>query len=153
MPELVNSSVGSLAGTSELEGTIVWPLARKNSRNAERISEVFMADRDGMVKKRGHAEDAVRDSEFSIELFARIVHFGAGNGPYCRRIEAAAQEKLRAAAAFGAVGGGLRADSGGAAARPRARPSPTSAPRSSSSRIARIGQAVRSSARRDARGP
>ena len=41
--------------------------------------------------------------EFSIELFARIVHCGAGNGPYCRRIEAAAQEKLGPAGALGGV--------------------------------------------------
>jgi hypothetical protein len=34
--------VGSFDGTSELDGTIVWPFDRKNSRNAERISEVFM---------------------------------------------------------------------------------------------------------------
>src|ERR1700722_14024477 len=42
MPELVNSRVGSLAGTSELDGTMVWPLERKYSRKVERISEVFM---------------------------------------------------------------------------------------------------------------
>jgi hypothetical protein len=29
MPELVNNSVGSLDGTSELDGTMVWPLERK----------------------------------------------------------------------------------------------------------------------------
>ena len=34
MPALVNSSVGSLPGTSELDGTTVWPCWRKNSRKA-----------------------------------------------------------------------------------------------------------------------
>lgn len=38
MPELVNISVGSLPGTSELEGTTVWPRAAKKSRNDWRIS-------------------------------------------------------------------------------------------------------------------
>src|SRR5258705_13470321 len=42
MPELTNSSVGSLAGTSGLEGTMVWPFERKNSRKLERISLDFM---------------------------------------------------------------------------------------------------------------
>src|SRR5688572_27748612 len=37
MPELVNSSVGSLPGTNEAEGTMVWPLPRKNSRKSLRI--------------------------------------------------------------------------------------------------------------------
>src|SRR3954470_19107497 len=43
MPALVNSSVGSLAGTSELDATTAWPLVRKNSRNALRTSAAFMA--------------------------------------------------------------------------------------------------------------
>src|SRR4030095_16444637 len=42
MPLLVNSSVGSLAGTSEDEGTIVCPRAAKNSRKRLRMSAVFM---------------------------------------------------------------------------------------------------------------
>src|SRR5690625_7082437 len=42
MPELVNISVGSLAGTSGAEGTTVWPRDWKNSRNLVRISAVFM---------------------------------------------------------------------------------------------------------------
>src|SRR5687767_13867321 len=42
MPELTKSSVGSLAGTSELEGTMVWPLERKYSRKPERISADFI---------------------------------------------------------------------------------------------------------------
>src|SRR5688500_2648439 len=41
MPELTNSSVGSFAGTSELDGTMVWPLERKYSRKLERISFDF----------------------------------------------------------------------------------------------------------------
>src|SRR5262245_18801675 len=42
MPEFVKSNVGSFAGTSDDEGTIVWPLLLTKSRNAERISEVFI---------------------------------------------------------------------------------------------------------------
>src|SRR5262249_830690 len=45
MPAFVNSSVGSLAGTSELDATISWPLLRKNSRNALRTSAAFIADK------------------------------------------------------------------------------------------------------------
>src|SRR5919109_3182000 len=41
MPELTKSSVGSFAGTSELEGTMAWPLERKYSRKLERISLDF----------------------------------------------------------------------------------------------------------------
>src|SRR5690606_19156759 len=40
MPELVNSRVGSLAGTNGAEGTTAWPRAAKNSRKSLRISEV-----------------------------------------------------------------------------------------------------------------
>jgi hypothetical protein len=44
MPELTNSSVGSLAGTSELEATMAWPLDLKYSRKLARISaEVIVA--------------------------------------------------------------------------------------------------------------
>src|SRR4249919_2515593 len=44
MPALVNSSVGSLPGTSGLEGTMVWPRAAKKSRKSLRISALlFMA--------------------------------------------------------------------------------------------------------------
>src|SRR5205085_10956274 len=43
MPALVNSKVASLPGTSELDGTIVWPLEAKKSRKSLRISAlVFM---------------------------------------------------------------------------------------------------------------
>src|SRR5213075_2490617 len=42
MPELTNSSVGSFAGTSGLEGTMVWPFERKYSRKLERMSLDFM---------------------------------------------------------------------------------------------------------------
>jgi hypothetical protein len=44
MPELVNSMVGSLPGTSGLDRTIVWPLDSKKDRNLERISADFMVD-------------------------------------------------------------------------------------------------------------
>ena len=40
MPALVNSKVGSLRGTSGLDGTISWPFLAKKSRNAARISLV-----------------------------------------------------------------------------------------------------------------
>src|SRR5207248_993802 len=43
MPELTKSSVGSFAGTSELEGTMAWPFERKYSRKLERISLDFIA--------------------------------------------------------------------------------------------------------------
>jgi hypothetical protein len=44
MPELVKSSVGSLPGTSDEDGTMVWPLDWKNCRNFWRISETFIVD-------------------------------------------------------------------------------------------------------------
>ncbi|MET0654567.1 MAG: hypothetical protein ABWX88_01305 [Pseudoxanthomonas sp.] len=37
MPELVNNKVGSLPGTKGADGTMVWPLPRKNSRKSLRI--------------------------------------------------------------------------------------------------------------------
>src|SRR5690606_41579631 len=40
MPELVNSRVGSLPGTSDAEGTTVWPRLLKNSRKSRRMSAV-----------------------------------------------------------------------------------------------------------------
>jgi hypothetical protein len=43
MPELTKSSVGSLAGTSGLEGTTACPFERKYSRKPERISLDFIA--------------------------------------------------------------------------------------------------------------
>src|SRR5262245_46655621 len=39
MPALVNSSVGSLAGTSDDECTRLWPLLSKKRRKSSRISE------------------------------------------------------------------------------------------------------------------
>src|SRR5260370_7646478 len=45
MPALVNSNVGSLRGTSGLDGTISCPLRAKYSRNAERMSLVVCMDR------------------------------------------------------------------------------------------------------------
>jgi hypothetical protein len=50
MPELVNSRVGSLPGTSGADGTMVCPLPRKKSRKSLRMRAVvkvvgvFMAD-------------------------------------------------------------------------------------------------------------
>src|SRR5690606_3491472 len=40
MPELVNSRVGSLPGTSGADGTMVWPLPLKNSRKSLRMRAV-----------------------------------------------------------------------------------------------------------------
>jgi hypothetical protein len=45
MPALVKSRVGSLPGTSELEGTMVWPLDAKKSRKRLRISLLVMNER------------------------------------------------------------------------------------------------------------
>jgi hypothetical protein len=42
MPELVNSRVGSLPGTSGLEATTAWPFDLKYSRKLERMSLDFM---------------------------------------------------------------------------------------------------------------
>src|SRR5262245_4841674 len=42
MPALVNSSVGSFDGTSELDGTTTWRLLFQNSRKAVRTSAAFM---------------------------------------------------------------------------------------------------------------
>jgi hypothetical protein len=42
MPELTNSSVGSFAGTSELDGTMLCPFEWKYSRKPVRISFDFM---------------------------------------------------------------------------------------------------------------
>jgi len=42
MPALVNNSVGSACGTSELEATIWWPLEAKNCRNLSRISALVI---------------------------------------------------------------------------------------------------------------
>ena len=44
MPELVNISVGSLPGTSEDDGTTVWPLLAKKSRKVLRMSATDMAE-------------------------------------------------------------------------------------------------------------
>jgi hypothetical protein len=49
MPELVNISVGSLPGTSELEGTTVWPLDAKKSRKVLRMSATDMTGASGAV--------------------------------------------------------------------------------------------------------
>ncbi|MNL57898.1 hypothetical protein D3C87_1814930 [compost metagenome] len=42
MPELVNSSVGSFAGTRLDERTTEWPFDSKYCRNLLRMSETFM---------------------------------------------------------------------------------------------------------------
>src|SRR5574340_380345 len=42
MPALVNSRVGSLPGTSGLEGTTVWPLEAKKSRKLWRMALLSM---------------------------------------------------------------------------------------------------------------
>src|SRR5450755_3151140 len=61
MPLLVKSSVGSLAGTSGADGTMVCPFEAKYSRNLLRMSAAFMrirsskrtcASRSGRQKKR-----------------------------------------------------------------------------------------------------
>src|SRR3546814_2985150 len=49
MPELVNSRVGSLPGTSGADGTMVWPRAEKNSRKSRRMSEVVRVLGVGML--------------------------------------------------------------------------------------------------------
>src|SRR3546814_6499319 len=49
MPELVNSRVGSLPGTSGADGTVVWPRAEKNSRKSRRMSEVVRVLGVGML--------------------------------------------------------------------------------------------------------
>jgi len=42
MPALVKRSVGSLPGTSGLEGTTVWPLDAKKSRKLWRMALLFI---------------------------------------------------------------------------------------------------------------
>jgi hypothetical protein len=42
MPALVNNSVGSFPGTSELDGNTACPFLRKNSRKLPRISELVI---------------------------------------------------------------------------------------------------------------
>ena len=42
MPAFVNSNVGSLPGTSELDGTAVWPRSAKKFRNAARSSALVI---------------------------------------------------------------------------------------------------------------
>ncbi len=42
MPALVNSSVGSFAGISELEATRVWPFSSKKRRKDSRMSALFI---------------------------------------------------------------------------------------------------------------
>src|SRR3546814_13945669 len=61
MPELVNSRVGSLPGTSGADGTMVWPRSAKNSRKTRRMSEVVrvldvgvMAGVWGLAGETGH---------------------------------------------------------------------------------------------------
>jgi hypothetical protein len=49
MPELVNSSVGSLPGTKLDERTTEWPFDSKKRRNLSRISDAFMMRDEGML--------------------------------------------------------------------------------------------------------
>jgi hypothetical protein len=42
MPALVNSSVGSLPGTSGDDATRLWPISSKKSRNASRTSALVI---------------------------------------------------------------------------------------------------------------
>src|SRR5690242_2469535 len=108
MPELVNIKVGSLAGTSELDGTMAWPRARKKSRKAERISEVFMriAVAGGRGSHRlGANRSATAGWRWMSGKIVGVVHFGVGNTSYCGGGKAAAQEELCPAGAFGGVVG------------------------------------------------
>src|SRR5438445_2763641 len=54
MPALVSSSVGS-SGTSDDDGTIVWPRRAKKSRNVRRMLEAFI----GAAPLAGAVEDLV----------------------------------------------------------------------------------------------
>src|SRR5690606_25544013 len=69
MPELVKSSVGSLPGTSDAEGTMVCPFDWKNCRNFWRISEDFMLDEPGFRRIFDYRGSAVR--RYSRRLPAR----------------------------------------------------------------------------------
>src|SRR3546814_13841963 len=61
MPELVNSKVGSLPGTSDAEGTIAWPRAAKKARKSLRITAVvFMG---GGRRAVGAGRHAARPTE------------------------------------------------------------------------------------------
>ena len=101
MPELVNSSVGSLPGTSELDGTIVWPLRAEELEECLADFGRFSSDRRLETARRLESQNAdtpriARPTSARVlnrNSSARIVHYGAGNGSYCRRIEAAAQEE------------------------------------------------------------
>src|SRR5690606_16870964 len=55
MPELVNSRVGSLPGTSGADGTMVWPLEAKKSRKSRRMPAVLMSGGVVMLAKAGVA--------------------------------------------------------------------------------------------------
>src|SRR5919109_1222375 len=68
MPELTKSSVGSFAGTSELEGTMVWPLERKYSRKLERISLDFMQTDDSTaLRKKPGAPRSLRKLPLCVD--------------------------------------------------------------------------------------
>src|SRR5690348_3958504 len=93
MPALVNSSVGSPCGTSEEEGTILWPRAWKYSRKRRRISEPvsilisypagIMAVRTSMADKVGvHRVAAL--AKVSIGTVDRALHGRAGINPDTR---------------------------------------------------------------------
>src|SRR5688500_16939218 len=66
MPELTNSSVGSFWGTSGLEGTMVWPLERKYSRNELRISFDFIASFYCSAEKARSAGRPLREAPLGV---------------------------------------------------------------------------------------
>ena len=67
MPALVNSSVGSLPGTSELDGTTVWPFLRKNSRKLARISALVI---ESLVRIAFHAIPVVFAVRLTVDVQA-----------------------------------------------------------------------------------
>src|SRR3546814_827802 len=81
MPELVNSRVGSLPGTSGADGTMVWPRAEKNSRKSRRMSEV--------VRVLGAAELQ------AVEGIAASVLAGHTGGEEEQRLEAGMGDEMQ----------------------------------------------------------
>src|SRR5450755_941512 len=81
MPLLVNSSVGSLAGISGADGTMVWPFEAKYSRNLRRMSAAFIRARslsgDGCVEVRGPGRKLLTVFEFNMLAQPPGAHSGA----------------------------------------------------------------------------
>src|SRR5687768_297221 len=73
MPEFTKSSVGSLAGTSELEGTTVWPLERKYSRKPERISADFIEPFYCTAEKTRSAGRPLREPRLNLGGLLRLL--------------------------------------------------------------------------------